>query len=166
MNKFLIIIPYYNPGDCLEEAIEGILQQHYQNFHLVLINDASTDNSNQIAKHYKNDKRITILDNTENRGCYYGVNKALEQFKNGEWDYWHFHGGDDVSDLTRLDKINTFLNQNINIVGLKTTYVRVHYDTKKIAYENGKPHITTSEGCAFYSKKVFSIYNLFVCRIF
>ncbi len=54
MKKLLVIIPYYNVEEHLEEAIEGILQQSFQNFHLVLVDDASTDNSRKIAEQYKN----------------------------------------------------------------------------------------------------------------
>ena len=57
-------------------------------------------------------------------------------------------------DLNRLNKINDFLSSNPNVVGLKTTYIRMWHETKKIDYENGKPHISTSEGIAFYSKKI------------
>lgn len=154
--KFLIIVPFYNVEKCLEESIEGILQQEYQNFDLVLIDDASTDNSRQVAEKYKNNSKISLLYNIKNEGCYYSVNKALLANLNGDWDYWHYHGGDDVSDLTRLRKINELLILNPNIVGLKTTYLRVWYDTKKINQENGKPHISTSEGIAFYSKNLLS----------
>jgi glycosyltransferase involved in cell wall biosynthesis len=155
MKKFLIIIPFYNVENQLEESIEGILQQYYQNFHLVLINDASTDSSPDIALKYKNHPKITLLNNSNNRGAYYSVNKALSKFKDEEWDYFHFHGADDVSTLDRLEKINIFLSQNNKMLGCKTTFVRVHYDTKEIAIENGKPHITTSEGISFISKKAF-----------
>jgi glycosyltransferase involved in cell wall biosynthesis len=155
MKKLLVIIPYYNVEEHLEEAIEGILQQTYQNWHLVLIDDASTDNSRKIAEQYKDNDKISLLYNIENRGCYYSVNKVLSTFSNQEWDYWHFHGGDDVSDLTRFEKIMNYLNSNPEIIGCKSTYVRVHYDTKEVDILNGQPHIGTSEGIAFYSRKAF-----------
>ncbi len=78
MKKLLVIIPYYNVEKHLEEAIEGILQQTFQNFHLVLIDDASTDNSRKIAERYKNNNKVSLLYNTKNKGCYYSVNKALK----------------------------------------------------------------------------------------
>lgn len=155
MKKLLVIIPFYNVETHLEEAIEGVLQQTSQNFHLVLVDDASTDNSKKIAEQYKDNDKVSILYNSKNKGCYYSVNKALYTFKDEEWDYWHFHGGDDVSDLTRFEQIMKYLSENPKIVGCKSTFIRVHYDTKEMAYENGKPHITTSEGITFYSKKAF-----------
>ena len=153
--KYLIIIPFYNVENQLEEAIEGIIQQHYQNWHLVLVDDASTDSSPNLALKYKDNPKVTLLKNNVNRGAYYSVNKALEKFKDEEWDYFHFHGADDVSTLDRLEKINSFLTQNCKMLGCKTTYMRVYYDTNEIAIENGKQHIRTSEGISFISKKTF-----------
>ena len=152
--KFLIIMPYYNPGECFEEAIESVIQQKYKNWELVLLNDASTDGSEKLADRYKNHEKISFLYNVKNEGCYYSINKALLANSNGDWDYWNFSGADDSMDLNRLNKINDFLSSNPNVVGLKTTYIRMWHETKKIDYENGKPHITTSEGNAFYSKKI------------
>jgi glycosyltransferase involved in cell wall biosynthesis len=155
MKKLLVIIPFYNVEAHLEEAIEGVLQQTYQNFHLVLIDDASTDNSRKIAEEYKSNPKIDILYNTENKGCYYSVNKALLSMSNQEWDYWHYHGGDDVSDLTRFEKIMGYLEENPKVIGCKTTFVRVHYDTKEVDILDGQAHIGTSEGIAFYSRTAF-----------
>jgi len=154
-NKLLVIIPFYNVEEHLEEAIEGVLQQTYQNFHLVLVDDASTDGSKKIAEQYKNNDKISLLYNSENKGCYYSVNKALHAFKDKEWDYWHFHGGDDVSDLNRIQKVMDYLTLNPKVIGCKTTYVRVHYDTKEVDILDGQPHIGTSEGIAFYSRTAF-----------
>ena len=155
MKKLLVIIPFYNVEEHLEEAIEGVLQQTYQNWHLILVDDASTDNSKKIAERYKDNDKIDLLYNTKNKGCYYSVNKALLTASNQEWDYWHFHGGDDVSDLNRFQKVMDYLKSNPKIIGCKTTYVRVHYDTKEVDILDGQPHIGTSEGIAFYSRTAF-----------
>jgi len=155
MDKLLIIIPFYNVENQIQECIEGILQQTYQNFHLVLVNDASTDGTLDIVKDYLSNPKITLLENEENRGCYYSVNKALYEFKDRDWDYFHYHGSDDVSTLDRFEKVIEFLQQDTKMLGCKTTYIRVHYDTKEIAIENGKQHITTSEGISFISRQSF-----------
>jgi len=67
MKKLLVIIPFYNVEKYLEEAIEGILQQTYQNFHLVLVDDASTDNSRKIAEQYKGNNKVSLLYNIKNK---------------------------------------------------------------------------------------------------
>lgn len=155
MKKLLVIIPFYNIEAHLEEAIEGVLQQTYQNFHLVLVDDASTDKSRHIAERYADHDQIDLIYNTENKGCYYSVNKALLSMSNQEWDYWHYHGGDDVSDLTRFEKIMKYLENNPKVIGCKSTFVRVHYDTKEVDILDGQAHIGTSEGIAFYSRVAF-----------
>lgn len=156
MSKLLVIIPYYNVEQYLEEAIEGVLQQTYQNFQLVLVDDASTDGSKEIAERYKEYKNVYLMYNKKNRGCYFSVNKALQAFSNSDWDYWHFHGGDDVSDLRRFEKIMNFLDKNPKVIGCKSTFVRMYYDTKKVSFtDNGSPNIATSEGIAFYSRIAF-----------
>lgn len=155
--KILVIIPYYNVEEYLEEAIEGVLQQTYQNWHLVLIDDASTDNSRKVAEIYKDNGKVSLLYNKENRGCYYSVNRALLDFSNKEWDYWHYHGGDDVSDLTRFEKIMKHLSDNPKIIGCKTAFVRMYHDTKELVYtHDGKPNMGISEGTAFYSRISFN----------
>lgn len=159
MSKLLVIIPFYNVEKYLQGAIESILQQTYKNIKLVLVDDCSTDNSFEVAKSYESHPKVTILQNKENKGCYYSLNKALNYSKNQEWDYWHFHGADDLSDITRFEKIISFLEKNPKMIGCKSTFIRVHYDTKEIDIlnETGQLHIATSEGIAFYSRKAFDI---------
>lgn len=156
VNKtILTIIPFFNVEDVLKLTIEGILQQTYKNIQLCLVDDCSTDKSLSIAKAYEHLPNVTVLQNSQNVGPYLSLNKALKHFKEKEWDYFHFHGGDDVSDLRRFEKVLEYLESSNNLVGTKTTFVRVHFDTNEIAYENGRQHITTSEGIAFYSREVF-----------
>jgi glycosyltransferase involved in cell wall biosynthesis len=155
MAKLLIITPFYNVDYLLEQAIESILQQTYKNIQLVLINDGSTDNSYEVAKKYEDRSNVTVIDNNDNQGPYNRINQALELYKDKEWDLVHFHDADDVSDLTRFEKIIQFFDQNPKMLACKTTFVRVHYPSNEIAYENGRQHITTSEGIAFYRRKVF-----------
>jgi len=75
-----IIVPYFNPGDFLREAIESVLAQSFTDWELLLINDGSEDGSNQIAAGYaSSDTRIRILShpNGKNRGLPQSRNLAL-----------------------------------------------------------------------------------------
>lgn len=154
--KLLVIIPIYNVEKYLKGAIESVLQQTYQNFELVLIDDASTDNSYKIAKSYEHLDKVTLLKNDINKGCYYTRNKGLEIFSKGEFDYWTIHDSDDISDINRFEKIIKHLSKNPKVIGCKTTFMRMDYDTKKVTYtDQGEPNIGASEGIAFYSKVAF-----------
>jgi len=96
MSKILTIIPIYNKEEFLEGAIESVLQQTHKDVELVLADDCSTDKSLEIAKSYEHLDNVTVLQNAENRGCYYTRNKALDYFKNKEWDYFTIHDADDL----------------------------------------------------------------------
>lgn len=157
MNKILTIIPFYNVEKYLQGSIESVLQQTHKNIELVLVDDCSTDNSLEIAKSYKHFPNVTILQNRENKGTYYSVNKALYTFKDKEWDYWQFHGSDDMSDITRFEKLLEIFTNNPDLVALKCTCAKCEYNTTNVLTHptTGKPDIYTGEGIAFYHRKVF-----------
>ena len=66
MKKVSIIVPVYNTGKYIQKCIESLLSQTYKNLEILLINDGSTDNSEQIILSYK-DKRIKYT-SKENEG--------------------------------------------------------------------------------------------------
>lgn len=64
-----IIIPIYNTSKFLSQCIESILTQSYKNIQLILVNDASTDESLKVCHKYKKiDDRIVIIDKANNEG--------------------------------------------------------------------------------------------------
>ena len=71
MKKISIIIPVYNTAKYLKRCFDSVLVQSYKDFEMVIINDGSTDNSEQIINEYK-DKYPDLI-------SYYrcGINKKL-----------------------------------------------------------------------------------------
>ena len=63
-----VLMPNYNKGKYIGEAIESVLTQTYKDWELVIIDDASTDISREIIKKYTRDKRVVFLQNPENLG--------------------------------------------------------------------------------------------------
>jgi len=55
-------MPLFNRGKYLNQAIESVVQQTFENWELVIVDDSSTDSSLKIAKQYKDRKNITILE--------------------------------------------------------------------------------------------------------
>ena len=53
MKKISIIIPVYNTAKYLKRCLDSVLAQSYKDFEMVIINDGSTDNSEQIINEYK-----------------------------------------------------------------------------------------------------------------
>ncbi|ORX53268.1 hypothetical protein BCR32DRAFT_288110, partial [Anaeromyces robustus] len=65
--KVSVILPTYNGAEYLEHGIKAILDQTLKEIELIIINDASTDNTTEILTKYENDNRITIV-NLQNNG--------------------------------------------------------------------------------------------------
>ena len=62
MEKVSIIVPVYNAEIYLDECISSILEQDYDNFELILVNDGSVDNSEKICRRYaEKDRRVCYI---------------------------------------------------------------------------------------------------------
>lgn len=74
-----VIMSVYNGGHHLSRSIESILNQSYNNFEFIIINDGSTDNSLKVIRSYK-DQRIRLV-SRENKGLVYSLNEAVSVAK-------------------------------------------------------------------------------------
>lgn len=68
MPQVSVIIPNYNHARFLEKRIGSVLGQTYQDFELILLDDASTDDSRQVFEGYRNNPRVQIHCNESNSG--------------------------------------------------------------------------------------------------
>lgn len=119
MNKPLVsvVISIYNAETYIAQAIESILSQTLQNFELILIDDASTDNTLQIINSFKKkDKRIKVIRNKKNLHMAESLNLAIDQAKS---DIIARMDQDDISLPKRLEIQYEFLKSHpdIAIVG-------------------------------------------------
>ena len=81
MNKpdISVILPTFNRGNVVKHAINSILNQTFNSLELIIINDASTDNTKQVLDEYqKKDSRITVINNKQNYGCAQSRNIGLK----------------------------------------------------------------------------------------
>jgi glycosyltransferase involved in cell wall biosynthesis len=83
MHKISVILPTYNgatrgEGKYLKQAIESVFSQTYENFELIVVNDGSTDNTEEIIKQYK-DERIVYLKHDTNNGPAAARNTGLKK---------------------------------------------------------------------------------------
>ena len=93
-----IVMPVYNGERYLKEAIESILNQTYRDFEFIIINDASTDKSEEIIKSF-NDPRIVYIKNDKNLGQAEALNKGIRSVRGL---YVARMDQDDVSLLERI----------------------------------------------------------------
>ena len=76
--KVSVIIPCYNQGMYVAEAIQSALDQTYNNIEIVCVNDASTDNSREVIQKFADEhNNIIFIDNPENKGVIDSRNKAI-----------------------------------------------------------------------------------------
>lgn len=83
--KITVIMPVYNPDRYLRPCLDSLINQTFQGFHLIAIDDASTDGSYEVLEEYaKKDDRVTILKNPYNIGAARTRNIGLQLAK-GEY---------------------------------------------------------------------------------
>lgn len=111
-----VIMPVYNAGNFLPEAIESILGQTYKNFEFIIVDDGSTDNSLAIIKGYgRKDKRIKVFKNKRNLGVSATANFAISKSKG---KFLARMDADDISIPDRLEKQVEFLLKRKEIVAV------------------------------------------------
>lgn len=84
--KVSILLPVYNHASYIEEAIEGVKKQTYKNWELIIINDGSTDNLLEILENYKNDSRIKLF--TQDNQRLPNTLTNLHNLASGEFVTW------------------------------------------------------------------------------
>ena len=90
---FSVLIANYNNGKYLEDAINSVFNQIYNNWEIIIVDDCSTDKSLETYKKYETDSRIHIFFNESNQGCGYTKRRCAE-LANG--DICGFLDPDDV----------------------------------------------------------------------
>lgn len=91
--KVCVIMPCYNGEKFIGEAIESVLNQTYNNWELIIVDDGSTDNSKEVIKRYFNDNRIKYIAHKENRGIPAARNTGIKASKG---EYIAFLDQDDI----------------------------------------------------------------------
>jgi len=116
MSLVSIIIPNYNHALYLRERIECVLNQTYQDFELILLDDSSTDDSIKILLEYREHPKVShVIINRKNSGSTFRQwEKGLKLAKG---KYIWIAESDDYSDFTFLERMVTLMDTN-NDLGL------------------------------------------------
>lgn len=103
-----IIMPTYNRKHTIAMAIDSILNQTYKNFELIIVDDCSNDNTDELIKRYE-DKRIKYIKLEKNSGANFARNVGI---KSAKGQYITFQDSDDFSYSNRLEKELENLKEN------------------------------------------------------
>jgi len=98
--KITVVMTAYNTGHLVEAAVKSVLMQSHQNLELMVIDDASTDDTLEVLQALaKADLRLRIFHSPVNHGTYWSKNWCLLKAQS---DFVAFHDSDDLSDPERL----------------------------------------------------------------
>lgn len=111
-----VIMPVFNASTYLNEAIQSILNQTFTDFEFIILNDGSTDQSEQVILSFT-DKRIRYVKNDRNSGVIFTLNKGIDMAQ-GAWIARM--DGDDIADSRRFEKQLEYLNTHPGTVVLAT----------------------------------------------
>lgn len=102
-NKISVIIPIYNGGEWLHDALKSLQTQTYRDFEAIMVNDGSTDNSKEICMEFvSSDPRFHLI-NQDNQGVSTARNNGLD-LAQGEWIAFM-----DADDIMPQDALETLI---------------------------------------------------------
>lgn len=150
MIKISIIMPLYNAEKYLNETLQSIQKQVFQEYEVICINDASTDRTMDILFQFQeNDKRIKIINNSEHLGAAVSRNRGILEAKG---KYLSFLDGDDIFDEAMLEL--SYQNIEINdadIVMFEYKHVLSQHIYEKVSIQRSNLFIEK------YCKNLFSV---------
>ena len=126
--KVTVLMPVFNAGSFVVQAIRSILRQTFTDFELLIIDDGSTDNTVRLIESF-DDSRIRLIQNEGNCGVAVTLNRGLTLARG---EYIARMDADDVSLKTRLAHQVQFLDSNPDI-GIVGSWVRLFGDQLPLA---------------------------------
>jgi glycosyltransferase involved in cell wall biosynthesis len=133
--KVTVLMPVFNAGPYLREAVDSILGQSFRDFELIAINDGSTDNSADILRSYQN-PRLRFVENERNLGIIATLNRGLGM---ATGEYVARMDSDDVSLPERLAKQVAFMDAHPE-VGVCGAWIRFIGDASPVTARYPEKH--------------------------
>lgn len=140
-----IIMPSYNTGRYIKETIQSVLDQTYKSWELIIVDDCSTDNTEEVVVSIK-DERIKYFRNEKNSGAAVSRNRALREAK-GRWIA--FLDSDDLWMSEKLEKQISFMEKNGYSFSY-TNYEEIDVDGNFTGYKITGPKKITKNGMFNY----------------
>lgn len=143
--KVSIIIPNYNHEKFLNKRIQSILNQTYDNYEIIILDDQSTDNSKKIIEKYRTNTKVShIIYNNKNSGSTFKQWDIGLKMSKGEF-IW-IAESDDYCTNDMLETLITHIQKNNNISIVYCSSQPVDQNNIKLS-----PYIAESNEITFYS---------------
>ena len=158
---FSVIMPVYNGEKFIDDAINSVCAQTYDNWELIIVNDGSKDNTADVLKKYEINSQIKII-HQENGGVSVARNTAISASKG---EYIVFLDADDVWHTNHLEVMNELITEYPD-AGLYATFTRTELVNGGIIEEcnffKDKPDVVYLEDFfkAYYNDKSAMIFNI------
>ncbi len=127
-----IILPTYNRDRLIMRAIQSILNQTYTKWELIIVDDGSTDSTQQIVQSM-GEQRISYIKNEQNMGAAHQRNHGV---KLAHYDYLAFQDSDDVWIVDKLEKQVNYLSKHAEFDMVYSSFVNHHLDGCKVQVPN------------------------------
>jgi len=137
-----IIMPSFNTASFIAESIQSVLDQTYRDWELIIVDDCSTDNTDEVVKSFQEDQRILYLKNEKNSGAAVSRNRALREAK-GRWIA--FLDSDDLWMQDKLSKQIAYMEENDYHFSY-TNYSEIDVDGRKTGVSVTGPKKITKTG--------------------
>ena len=141
--KISAYIPVYNYGKYVEEAINSVINQTFDDWELIVINDGSSDESEEIIARYESHPKITTV-NQSNKGLVVSSNIAL-RLSAGE--YIMRLDGDDFLDENVFMVMVSFLDKHQEISLVYPDYYLVNEKGDILSLEGGRKSMAEMISC-------------------
>lgn len=145
-----VIVPNYNHAAFLQQRLESVLNQTFQDFELILLDDCSTDGSRDILERYRGDSRVShVVYNEINSGCPFSQWKKGVDLAQGEW-LWIAES----DDWSELDFLATLLDQAERhpSCGLLLSLPQYHYPDGSLWSKPVDGSVVETAGLVFASR--------------
>lgn len=135
-----VIMPSWNTGKFIAESIESVIKQTYTNWELLIVDDCSTDNTDEVVASF-DDERIRYFKNEKNCGAAITRNRAISEAR-GEWIA--FLDSDDLWKPTKLEEQLLFMQEK-NAVFSYHDFEKIDEESKPLnVYVSGPSVVTKS----------------------
>ena len=125
-----VITPCYNEEKFIGDAIESVINQTYQNWELIIVDDGSVDRSKDVVRKYTTDRRIKLVEHECNKGIAKTKNTGLAV---AQGEYIAFLDADDIWLPSKLElQLSHFESEDIGLVCTGMIFTDENMKSKRI----------------------------------